>query len=281
MSKFDPINTVRNRATGVYTYTDPVTGKSSIVDGPQIVEDADTSTDPDTGLVTHTDPKTGVITEITPEGQETVTNPADVNAFTPAYLGALALALQPYLANLAPVHVPRIDTVTPTNGVAGDKIIVTGQGFTGGLVSIGDVACTDVDITDRRLTFVVPEGAPSGAIVVRTKGQLKAVSAKFETNYYPPSKAELDLEKSKGIGSLKYISGEPLIGPHGTVVTMKGEGFTNVKKVSIGNNATGIFKVVDDETIEYTVPEGAKAGTLSVSDGVNPAVGSQWFKITK
>jgi hypothetical protein len=131
------------------------------------------------------------------------------------------------------------------------------------------------------MVFKVPAGAPSAAITVRTKGQLKAASAKFETNYYPPSQAELDAEKSKGIGTLKYESANPLVGPHGTIVTIKGSGFTNVKAVSIGTNATGELEIVDDETIKYSVPANAKAGTLSVTDGVNPAAGSQWFKITK
>src|SRR5271154_5526949 len=102
MSKFDPAHTVRNRATGVYTYTDPETGKTSIVDGPTIVEDANTHTDPDTGLVTFTDPKTGVVTETNPVTDEKIiTDSTDPNAFTPVHLSALAEALQPYLANLA------------------------------------------------------------------------------------------------------------------------------------------------------------------------------------
>lgn len=280
--KFDPAHTVRDRATGVYTYTDPETGKTSIVDGPTIVEDADTHTDVDTGLVTHIDPKTGIVTETNPwTDEKTVTDPNDVNAFTPAYLESLAKALQPYLANLSPIRVPRIDTVSPTHGTAGDLVTVTGHGFTGGLVSLGDVACTNVDIMDQKLTFVVPPAAVSAPIHVRTKGKLCATSVKFETNYYPLSNAEIEAQKKEGIGSLKFVSASPLVGPPGTSVAIVGSGFTNVKKVSIGDNASGEFVIKDDENIVYTVPTNAKAGTLTVNDGVNPSAGSQWFKVTK
>jgi len=280
--KFDPANTVRDRATGVYTYTDPETGKTSVVDGPTIVEDENTHTDVDTGLVTNVDPKTGIVTETDPlTGDKTVTDPNNPNTFTPAYLTALAGALQPYLANLAPVRVPRIDTVSPTHGIAGDMVELTGYGFTGGVVSLGDIAVTDLVIVDNRITMKVPPGAVSAPIIVRTKGMLKATSVKFETNYFPPTQAELDAAKVEGVGTLKYASATPLTGPAGTVVAITGEGFSNAKKVSIGDNASGNFNVVDDANIEYTVPVGAKSGTLTVSDGVNPSVGTQWFKVTK
>jgi hypothetical protein len=64
---------------------------------------------------------------------------------------------------------PTIGSFSPTNGVAGTNVVVSGTNFFGAQVSLnGKPVTATVDPAGDRLVFKVPAGASSGAIGVRT-----------------------------------------------------------------------------------------------------------------
>lgn len=217
-------------------------------------KDPNATVDPVTGLITSVDPETSVITETDPVTKKvTVTDPSNPG-FTPAYLTALATALQPYLANLAPVRAPRIDTVTPTSGKAGDIVEVTGHAFMGGHVSLSGVPCDDVIITDNKITFAVPSGAPNGAIVVR-RGPMRAVSGTFVTGFMPSTEPL----------AIKSIS--PETGLVGSTISIVGTGLGGVRRVQVGTTPAK-FITHSDASMDVIVPVNGDNGPVIVDNGV-------------
>jgi hypothetical protein len=79
----------------------------------------------------------------------------------------------------APSNAPTISLFTPTSGPAGTLVVITGTNFTGATsveFSDGDsIALFTVD-SDSQITAIVPSGATSGRIIVRTPdGWVKSV----------------------------------------------------------------------------------------------------------
>lgn len=63
---------------------------------------------------------------------------------------------------------PEVDSFTPTSGVAGDTVVITGKGFTGAeVVFFNDVLCTSFTVdSDTQITAIVPSSVTSGDITV-------------------------------------------------------------------------------------------------------------------
>ncbi|WP_460584070.1 ferritin-like domain-containing protein, partial [Hymenobacter arcticus] len=89
------------------------------------------------------------------------------------YTGASAALGSLWLASCKkdnePVARPTITSFTPTSGMAGTTVTVTGSRFTGATaVQLGGVSTSYTVLSDTSLTFVVPTGISSGLIVVGT-----------------------------------------------------------------------------------------------------------------
>lgn len=66
---------------------------------------------------------------------------------------------------------PTITSISPSEGVVGDSITITGTGFTGASeVSFGGVEAVYTVVSDTQITTTVPQGASSGEIIVVTPG---------------------------------------------------------------------------------------------------------------
>lgn len=79
----------------------------------------------------------------------------------------------------AQVH-PSIDAVTPLAGPPGTRVILVGHGFVRGVaVYLGGVLLPIVRRTSTRLVVRIPEGAPSGTLLV-TYGDEEERAGEFE-----------------------------------------------------------------------------------------------------
>lgn len=235
--------------------------------GKDVAKPADPNTvvDPVTGIVTKTDPATGVVTETDPvTKKDTVTDPS-YPGYTPLYLATLAAALQPYLANLAPIRKPVINTVTPTSGPSGTQVVVDGHAFMGAHVSLSGVPVDDAVVTDTRITFNVPSGAPNGAIVVR-RGPMTAVSGMFITGFVPSG------------APLAVTAISPETGLAGSTISVVGTGLAAVRRVFVGNTPAK-FVTHSDTAMDVTVPTNSDSGPVTVDDGAFSTVSEDDYTV--
>jgi len=67
---------------------------------------------------------------------------------------------------------PKITSIAPTSGKVGDQVVISGTGLIqASAISVGGVAVTAYTVnSDSKVTFVVPEGAKTGKVVVTTPG---------------------------------------------------------------------------------------------------------------
>ena len=148
---------------------------------------------------------------------------------------------------------PVISSFSPTNGVAGTPVTVTGQNFLGITnVRVGGINASFTPPTNNtRLELVVPEGAPTGPIRVATPAGAQFSAANFRI---PPT-----------------LTGfAPAFGAQGTNVTITGanlnEGLAFVR--FNGVNATIVGSPAFNQ-VTVTVPPGAFTGpiTLQTTNG--------------
>ncbi|MDQ2769052.1 MAG: FG-GAP-like repeat-containing protein [Bacteroidota bacterium] len=83
--------------------------------------------------------------------------------------------------SLTTLALPTITSFSPTSGVAGTSVTLTGTGLTGATsVSVNGVAVTPTGVSGTSLTFVVPAGASATqSITVTTPGGTSAASTAF------------------------------------------------------------------------------------------------------
>jgi aryl-phospho-beta-D-glucosidase BglC (GH1 family) len=77
------------------------------------------------------------------------------------------------------------------------------------------------------------------------------------------------------------ISGfSPTSGPAGTVVTLRGSGFTGANAAAVGGLKTGAVTVASDSRLKFTVPAGAPSGTIGVFNPGFSAYSAGTFTVT-
>ncbi len=176
---------------------------------------------------------TGVITVTTPGGTATST---DIFTFFPA---------------------PVITGFTPTSGVTGTVITITGANFTGAnMVAVGPEIVPFTVLDDNTITATVTNTDFGGALCVYT------------TYGYGESNDSFILLVPPVVNGFTPWQGEP-----GTVVTIYGSGFTGATDVTFGDMDAAGFTVIDDGTIQATVPD-MDTGPVSVPISVTTALGT-------
>ena len=156
---------------------------------------------------------------------------------------------------------PRLTGFTPTNGIVGDSVIVSGTNFTGATaVSIGDgSAAFTVDSTNR-ITAVIPTDATTGPVRVLAPGGAIASTNVFQV--------------------LPHITDfSPGLGPAGTVVHIQGTSFLNVSRVAFGAEAAAFTNASSTE-VTAVVPNQPGRWPISVTTPDGMAVSSNIFLIT-
>ena len=152
---------------------------------------------------------------------------------------------------------------TPTSGIVGSAVTISGNGFTGATaVSFNGTSATFSVVNDTTITTSVPAGATTGPLTVSTPGGPAVSATDFAVIVTPVPSSFL-----------------PTSGAVGSTVTISGTGFTGTTAVGF-NGTSATFSVVNDTSISATVPTGATSGSISVTNpaGTGTTVGT--FTVT-
>jgi uncharacterized repeat protein (TIGR01451 family) len=156
---------------------------------------------------------------------------------------------------------PRLSGFTPTNGVVGSSIVITGANYIAVTEVLFNTATASFTVNaSNRLTAVVPSNATTGPLTISTPGGVVISTGNFRV---PPN-----------------ITGfSPALGPVGTLVTITGTSFLNVTNVSF-NNRSAVFTNVSSTEIRATVPSAATTGPIRVGTPDGAALSSTSFVVT-
>ena len=157
---------------------------------------------------------------------------------------------------------PRLAGFSPTNGVVGGNVVITGANFTGAN-GVLFIAAADFTVTaSNRISAVIPTNAMTGPLTVTTPGGVIISTNNFRVQ--------------------PNITGfTPALGPVGTVVTIFGTSFFNVTNVSFNTTTAMNFTVVSSTEIRATVPPNAGTGPIRVSTPDGTAAGAVNFTVTR
>jgi IPT/TIG domain-containing protein len=157
---------------------------------------------------------------------------------------------------------PAISSFTPTSGVTGTSVTITGTNFTGTTaVAFNGVAAAIVKgISDTTLSATVPSAATSGPISVTNSVSTGTSSTSFTV--LP-----------------KFSSFSPASGTAGTSVTIAGSGFAGATHVAF-NGIAATFTVNSAIQITAAVPSGATTGKISVTTPAGTAISTTSFTVT-
>ena len=146
------------------------------------------------------------------------------------------------------VLMPRITGFSPSNGVAGTLVTLSGSGLSSVTqVTFGGIPATPVSVTATQVTVKVPFGAGTGPVTV--SGSFG--SDESQTLYYAPPQ-------------LTAIT--PALVKEGDQLTVSGTNLLGASAVLFGTNRlpAKVFTVVDNRRITAQVPEGASSGWVWV-----------------
>jgi IPT/TIG domain-containing protein len=183
---------------------------------------------------------------------------------------AAALVVSMLGVTAAQAAAPTITSFTPTSGVIGSTVTITGTGFkdTSVVTSVAfnGVAATSFTVdSDTQITVVVPSGATTGKISVTDSEGTDTSGPNFTVTASPTP---------------TITSFTPTSGAVGTTVTVTGTGFTGASAVTVGGTAVTTFTVDSDTQITLTVPAGATTGAIAVTTPGGTATSTTDFTVT-
>lgn len=154
------------------------------------------------------------------------------------------------LAGFTYIVVPTVTSFTPTNGIEGESVIITGADFdttpSNNIVKFNGTVATVISSTSTEITTTVPSGATSGTISVEVNGQTGTSSTDFIVN------------------APTITSFTPTNAATNTTVTIEGNYFTNATTVSFGGTAAASYTVDSPTTISAVVGNGS-SGEVAVT----------------
>jgi hypothetical protein len=162
-----------------------------------------------------------------------------------------------------PAPVPTIGSFTPTNGVAGTRVVINGTNL-GGASAIafggtGNNTVTSgytVNAAGTQITgIIVPGGAQTGPISVTTPGGTATSTTSFTVPVPVPVLTNLSLNS----------------GPVGTAVTLTGSNFLGTTGISFNGTPALAFSVTNATTATATVPTGATTGPVILTTAGGPS----------
>ena len=155
---------------------------------------------------------------------------------------------------------PIISGFTPTSGITGSKLTITGSNFTGATaVTINAKNARFKLRSDSKIGATVPSGATTGRIAVTTQGGTATSATDYTVTF-------------------SIVKVTPRSGPAGTLVTLTGVGFSTASAVNF-NDATASFTVLSDTKIQATVPAGATTGKVGAT-GPQGTITGPTFTVT-
>ena len=158
---------------------------------------------------------------------------------------------------------PTITSVSPSSGVVGASVTITGTNYRADTVVAfnGTQATSPVINSLTKITAKVPSGATTGTITVTNSGGTGTSPSIF---------------KVKPV----ITSFSPTSGAIGAPLTINGTSFTGTTAVKFYNNKSASFTVVSDTQIDTTVPNGTTNGVLKVTTPGGTATSSVSFTVT-
>lgn len=156
---------------------------------------------------------------------------------------------------------PTITRFTPTSGVAGTSVTITGTGFTAAsTVAFNGTSAGSATInSDTQITATAPTRVTTGPISVTTVAGTGSSSTNFTARPTPA-----------------ITSFSPTSGGTGASVTITGSGFTGASQVTFGG-AVASFTVNLDTQITATVPSNGITGQIAVTTGGGTATSNTNF----
>ena len=157
---------------------------------------------------------------------------------------------------------PQIKSFTPTSGIVGTSVTITGVSLTQTTkATIGGKAASFTVNSDTQVTATVPPGAKTGKITITTLGGIATSPGTFLV-----------------VPSITSFS--PTSGPVGTSVAITGNSFTGTTQVTFGGVAATSFQVIKDTQVDALVPAGAVTGPIAVTTPGGTGTSSTNFMVT-
>ncbi len=156
---------------------------------------------------------------------------------------------------------PTISTIAPSNSAPGTRVSIKGNNYIGttAVTFNGTPAAAVVVTNNTSIGALVPPGVTSGPIRVTTPGGTATSAANF-------------------FGAPVIISFNPTHGLPGNNVSLTGQNFLGTGAVRFnGSNAT--FTLLNNTTLNATVPNNALTGTISVTAPAGTATSAQSFAL--
>lgn len=159
---------------------------------------------------------------------------------------------------------PSVSAVEPASGDLGGWVNVRGTGLSAvSAVEFGGVPAEFEVVSDSSVWAIVPDGAVSAAVTVRTAGGEAASPSQFEVI----------------ASELPVITGMlPLQGRVGDTLTLLGDNFESIYSARFGS-VEAEFALAAGNLIEVTIPAGAASGALTIEGSAGRAVSPQSFTI--
>ncbi len=166
-------------------------------------------------------------------------------------------------SNRAFLVTPQIKSFTPTSGIVGTSVAITGVSLTQATkVTIGGKPASFTVHSDTQVTATVPVGAKTGAkITITTPGGIANSPLAFAV-----------------VPSITSFS--PTSGPVGTAVTITGNSFTKATSVTFGGVAATSYQVISDTEVKALVPTGAVTGPIAVTAPGGTGTSATNFTVT-
>lgn len=240
-----------------------VVGSKVVIEGTEFVGD--------NIVVTFLGAGTGVVaTSITVESSTKITATVPEGALTGKLMVTNAAGnSEPSIDTYLVVTAPEIISFTPTEGKAGDDVIikgwllesVTAVGFNGGVQ-----ATPKYNAADSTITVVVPTNATTGTLTLIVGEDVVFTSADVFTVIPAPT----------------IVSFTPAQGIAGTEVTINGTNFIKVSGVAFDGKLAAIETVQVNETFDaltVTVPYDATTGKITITADAGEAVSEDDFTV--
>jgi uncharacterized repeat protein (TIGR03803 family) len=166
-------------------------------------------------------------------------------------------------SNRAFLVTPQITSFTPTSGIVGTSVMITGVSLTQATkVTIGGKAASFTVHSDTQVTATVPAGAKTGQhITITTAGGIATSPLAFAV-----------------VPSITSFS--PASGPVGTSVTITGNSFTKVTSVTFGGVAATSYQVISATEVKALVPTGAVTGPIAITTPGGTGTSATNFTVT-
>ena len=149
---------------------------------------------------------------------------------------------------VTPRVAPTVTSFSPASTITGTKVIVTGTYLSGvNSIKFGSLAAPNFSVySPTQLGVRVPAGAAAGPIVVTTA----AGTATSSQSLTP---------------SLAIMGFSPASGPVGTIVDIKGIGFTPASTVQFNTIPATTITYIGSGEVKATMPTGASPGPITIT----------------